>query len=97
MKKSVVLPLGFAEMFGDQSLIGAVSHALGGEPLESLDELEIVFCQTSEQWKMRNKSPHLSLMPEHFPLCFARDIMHLASRGIRITFEVQQVYPKDGQ
>lgn len=83
-RRVVEFPLGWAEQYGTGTLIGALMADDGSTTLADVTEVELVFHETTLNFKRYNNGPHLSLMPEHFPICFAEDLLGLVNRGVTI-------------
>ena len=90
----------FFETCGTGTLAGKVAdgirrseQAFGPMPIE----VELVFQQTSTDWRRRHGGPSAWVAPEYAPMCFAQDLMWLRDEGYRVTVRETVVDPEEEQ
>ncbi len=70
------------ETFGGSSLIGKIAVE---ENIYPPCEVEILFEQTSMDWKRKNGGPEEIIVTEHLLWCFVDDVLRLQEMGYKIT------------
>lgn len=95
METRIVIPQGWFETFGTGTLVGTVMNQCGGNtPLSEVKKVTLVFQQSPMGWRAKNQGPHISLVPEYAPMCFAQDILWLVKRGIEIEIAEETKAPQ---
>lgn len=69
----------FLKNFGDNTLVGYIATNAGEDK-----EIELVFPQTTRQWKIENGGPDLWLIYEHVMSCWTSDIIWLVKNGFNV-------------
>jgi len=73
------------QKIGDNSLIGKLmaenGHELPGE-------VELVFPQTSTEWRREHDGPAAHLVYEYNVPCFLRDVLFLIQNGVNVTLSM---------
>jgi hypothetical protein len=86
MKKEFVLNEGQLERMGANSLIGLVYQ-------QGCDQLEIIFEETSPQWRAEHGGPAHWVVPEYVISCLMADVLWLISQGVSVIVSTRVVDP----
>lgn len=76
----------FMETFGSSTLSGALANKYGAVSFSEMKEVTLMFVQTTRHWREKH-GPEYWVMPEYSPMCFAENLLHLQSRGLKINIE----------
>lgn len=97
MKTRLYITQETMETLGAGSLTGMLVHKLKdlGLDISILSELELVFKQTSVEWRKKNNGPNYWIMPEFSIMCLMESVLWLNKQNIRVTVEEEII--KDGE
>lgn len=71
----------FFETTGEASLVGHIVDKVGNILPSTVN---LVFKQSSFNFKKKNNGPNTWIIPEHAPMCLLLDILWLQSQGVSI-------------
>lgn len=77
MKKSITIDEDKLQRLGSASLIGMVAE-------DGLKELEIIFPQTSIDWRARNGGPEEWIVNEYNVPCLIEDVVWFMENGVKV-------------
>ena len=87
MTQEVVLTPEDLETFATRSLTGLLVTRFNEIP----KELNLVFTQTTMNWKRENGGPDHWVLPEHTLPCLMEDIVSLIQQGVKIQVEMRDM------
>lgn len=91
---SILIDEKFLETCGDNSLLGNIAMITNpnGPMLDPKEKLQLVFPQTTYQFKEKNKGPKEFIIYEHTIPCLIQDILTLQKLG----FNIEIITPETG-
>lgn len=82
MKISMTMDEKLLETFASGSLIG---NLLKDHKFSEIDDVELVFPQSTLHWRQQNRGPKIYLIPEYTVPLLIEDVLKLLELGIKVT------------